>query len=121
MHNLYLGTGKHAFKVWVNKGLLGSNELNEIDRRTRLFYVPPGICRLPINFSSNFGGFKADQWRSWITIYSPVVLKGVLPNERTMNVHLHLHIKESILDFGPHFGVFHLRGIMIPLALILPT
>ncbi len=148
MHNLYLGTGKHAFKVWVNKGLLGSNELNEIDRRTRLFYVPPGIGRLPINFSSNYGGFKADQWRSWITIYSPVVLKGVLPNEHlhcwlifvracsilsqriikktdvntadllllrycekfeelygkencTMNLHLHLHIKESILDFGP--------------------
>ncbi len=128
MHNLYLGTGKHAFKVWVDKG---SNELNEIDRRTRLFFVPPGIGRLPINFSSNYGGFKADQWCSWITIYSPALLKGVLLSQRiikktdditadllllrycekfeelygkedcTMNLHLHLHIKESILDFGP--------------------
>ena len=84
MHNLYLGTGKHAFKVWVSQGLLSNDDLSEIDRRARLFKTPLGVGRLPTNISSNYGGFKADQWRTWINVYSPVVLKGLLPNE-----HLH--------------------------------
>lgn len=148
MHNLYLGTGKHSFKVWINKGLLTEVSLSEIDQRAKLIQVPSGIGRLPTNISSNYGGFKADQWRTWITIYSPVLLKGILPNEHlqcwmiyvracsilsqrilkksdlatadllllkycekfqelygedncTMNLHLHLHLKETFLDFGP--------------------
>ena len=165
MHNLYLGTGKHAFKVWVSQGLLSNNE---IDRRARLFKIPPGVGRLPTNISSNYGGFKADQWHAWINIYSPVVLKGILPNEHlhcwlifvrascilseriikksdivtadllllrycrvfeelygkdscTMNLHLHLHIKESVLDFGPShaFWCFPFERIMVSLAHIL--
>lgn len=37
--------------------------------------------RLPTNIKSNYGGFKVDQWRTWICVYSPIVLKGILPNE----------------------------------------
>ena len=33
-----------------------------------------------MNISSNYGGFKAVQWQTWITVYSPVVLKGLIPN-----------------------------------------
>lgn len=148
MHNLLLGTGKHCFKVWVAKGILTDTSLTEIDRRARLIKVPSEVGRLPINISSNYGGFKADQWRAWITVYSPVVLKGILPPSHflcwmvfvraccilcqrilrkvdlvtadllllnffekfqglygedscTMNLHLHLHLKEVYLDFGP--------------------
>ena len=148
MHNLYLGTGKHAFKVWVSTNIVNNENLAEIDRKADLFQVPLGVGRLPVNISSNYGGFKADQWRTWITVYSPVVLKGILPNDHlqcwlifvracnilsqrivklsdlstadllllnyckkfeelygkencTMNLHLHLHIKETMLDFGP--------------------
>ena len=32
MHNFYLGTGKHAFAVWINKGLLSSDDLSKIER-----------------------------------------------------------------------------------------
>ena len=164
MHNLCLGTGKHAFKVWVNLNVLSSENLAEIDRKARLFQVPAGVGRLPINISSNYGGFKADQWRTWITVYSPVLLKGILPNDHlqywlifvracnilsqriikindlttadllllnyckkiedlygrdhcTMNIHLHLHIKEIMLDFGPShafwcFPFEHYNGIL---------
>ena len=148
MHNLLLGTGKHTFKVWLAKGILSEHSLAEIDRRAKLVQVPSDIGRLPTNISSNYGGFKADQWRSWITVYSPVVLKGLLPTAHflcwmifvratcilcqrilkkadlltadlmllnfcekfqhlygeescTMNLHLHLHLKEIYLDFGP--------------------
>ena len=104
--------------------------------------------RLPAQISSNYGGFTAKQWKNWILIYSPVVLKGLLPNEHlgcwllfvracfnmcsplitvsdvqcadmflvqfcrrveelygeeafTPNLHLHMHLKECLLDYGP--------------------
>lgn len=148
MHNLYLGTGKHAFKVWISENVLTKDNLAEIDRRIRLFQVPSGVGRLPTNVSSNYGGFKAEQWRTWITVYSPVVLKGILPPNHlqcwllfvractilgqriirksdittadllllnyckrfedlygkeycTINLHLHLHLKDTFCDFGP--------------------
>lgn len=101
---------------------------------------------------SSFGAFTAAQWRNWITIYSPVVLKDQLPvehlrcwllfvqacqllcyriikhsdvvaadlyllqfckqfeqlypNSCTMNLHLHLHLKECFLDYGPPHAPF---------------
>ena len=81
MHNLYLGTGKCIFKLWISAGFLGHKELNDIDATLKQFTVPYSIGRLPTNIESNYGGFKAAQWRSWITIFSPVVLKPVLPAE----------------------------------------
>ena len=148
MHNLYLGTGKMVFKLWVDLGIIGKNELSTIDERCSLFTLPNSIGRLPTNISSNYGGFKAAQWRSWITIYSPIVLKGILPDDHlrcwllyvraccilgsrilthsnintadlllltfckkfeqlygkehcTPNMHLHLHLKQCLFDFGP--------------------
>ena len=78
MHNLYLGTGKNVFKLWVDLGIIGKNELSTIDERCSLFTLPNSIGRLPANISSNYGGFKAAQWCSWIT---PIVLKGILPDD----------------------------------------
>ena len=79
MHNLFLGTGKHTFKVWLANGILSEHySLVEIDHRAKLVQFPSDVGRLPTNISSNYGGFKADQWRAWITVYSPVVLKGLL-------------------------------------------
>ena len=148
MHNLYLGTGKYLFKLWISLGLVGKSELDDIDKLLRLFVVPNSIGRLPTNLASNYGGFKATQWRSWITIFSPVVMKSVLPAEHlrcwllfvracsilghrivrrsdietadlllltfckkfeqlygehscTPNLHLHLHLKDCLLDYGP--------------------
>ena len=37
MHNLYLGTGKHAFKVWISENVLTKDNLAEIDRKVRPF------------------------------------------------------------------------------------
>ena len=148
MHNLYLGTGKRAFKVWVSENILTKEKLADIDRKAACFKVSAGIGRLPVNISSNYGGFKAEQWKTWITVYSPVILKDILPLNHlhcwllfvhacnilgnriinksdlttadllllnyckkfeelygkencSMNLHLHLHLKDTILDFGP--------------------
>ena len=78
MHNLYLGTG---IKLWIDLGIIGKKELSSIEERCSLFTLPNSVGQLPSNISSNYGGFKAAQWRTWITIYSPVVLKGILADE----------------------------------------
>ena len=148
MHNIFLGTAKHMFCVWIEKGLLSKHHLSVIDKMTSQFLVPSNTGRLPLNVSSNYLSFKADQWSSWTTIYSPVVLKSILPDDHyrcwlvfvrasailtqriltssdidtadrlllifckkveelygyeccTPNMHLHLHLKETLLDFGP--------------------
>ena len=80
MHNVFLGTAKHMFKVWLQLELLTLANLEEIERRVKLFHIPNSVRRLPINIASNYGGFKAVQWQSWINIYSPIVLKGILPS-----------------------------------------
>ncbi len=75
MHNLYLGTGKHVFKVWIEMGILTSSGLSEIESRLKCFR------RLPSNISSCYNGFTANQWCSlYIPIYSAVVLKGIVPD-----------------------------------------
>ena len=61
MHNLFLGTGKHVFKLWIKLGILDSKKLDEIDDKVSKLKVPNSIGRLPINIASNYGGFKAAQ------------------------------------------------------------
>ena len=146
MHNL--GTGKKMFKLWVESGILTPQNMTEIEDKIRCFKVPPDVGRIPHRISSNYGGFTASQWRNWITIYSPVVLKGILDQQHlqcwllfvracsllskriitkedvtaadlflitfckkseeiyggdqfTVNMHLHLHLKQYLIDFGP--------------------
>ena len=75
MHNLFLGTGKHMFKLWLSLDLLTKENLSEMEEMISTFCVPNYIGKLPINISSNYDGYTAAQWQSWITLYSPVVLK----------------------------------------------
>ena len=49
---------------------------DEIDDKAKILKVPNSIGRLPIN---NYGQLKAAQWQACITVYSPVVLKGLIP------------------------------------------
>ena len=148
MHNLYLGTGKHMFVTWIELGLLSNEDLTTADEMIKNFVVPNDLGRLPIGLKSNYAAFKASQWSSWITIYSPIILKHLLPDEHyrywllfmracnilsqriiklsdvrtadallemfckhverlcgreycTPNMHMHLHLQQTILDFGP--------------------
>ena len=132
----------------VETWLLNMDDLDKIDKRCRCFQVPSSIGRVPINIASNYGGFKAAQWQTWIIVYSPIVLKGLIPDNHlqcwllfvracailsqrilkvssidtsdllllrfcrkfkalygpescTPNLHLHLHLKDCLLDYGP--------------------
>ncbi len=61
-------------------GILTSSGLSEIESRLKCFRCPSDIGRLPSNISSCYNGFTANQWCHWITIYSAVVLKGIVPD-----------------------------------------
>ena len=151
MHNLFLGTAKHLFKLWVEKDILSKKSLQEIDKRISQCDVPTGFGRLPSKIASNYGCYTASQWKNWTLIYSMYCLNGLLPqahlrcwqtfvlacqylsqhiiseqditiagglfvkfgkefqqlygNEKvTPNMHLHCHLKECALDFGPLHG-----------------
>jgi len=81
MHNLFLGTGKHMFELWVERGTLTKSDITEIESHISLFKVPAGVGRLPGRIGSHYGGFTADQWKNWILLYSASVLKGLLPSD----------------------------------------
>ncbi len=148
MHNLFLGSGKHAFEVWVDNGLITKKHLARFEEMIRKFVVPNDAGRIPSSIGSGYGGFTANQWSNWITVFSPILLKEVLPNEHlrcwlmfvracyllksrvinkcdvqsadllllhfckefqrlygesacTPNMHLHTHLKDCLLDYGP--------------------
>lgn len=81
MHNLLLGTAKHVMNLWIKENIITSNQFDEIQKSVDSFSVPNDVGRIPYKISSGFSSFTADQWRSWIVIYSPIVLKGILPHE----------------------------------------
>ena len=79
MHNLFLGTAKNVFKLWVKKNLLSKKDLKVLEERINSFDVGTGIGRLPQRIASNYGGYTASQWKNWTLIYSMFCLKGLLP------------------------------------------
>ena len=76
MHNLFLGTAKHIFTIWIETGLT-KDKLSLINDTILHFVVPNNIGRVPSNIASNYLSFKAAQWSTWTTIYSPVALKNI--------------------------------------------
>ena len=148
MHNLFLGTGKRILSLWKDLDLLNKTHFDNVQNFVDNMVVPSDIGRIPSKISSGFSGFKADQFKTWITIYSIPALYDILPNndlecwrhfvlacrilckqtlsnadvlladtlliqfckrvERiygdhviTPNMHLHGHLKDVILDYGP--------------------
>ena len=81
MHNLYLGSGKHAFEVWIEKDLVTKKDFPKLEEKMKMFTTPYNAGRLPTTIGSGYGGFTANQWSNWITIFSPILLKDILPAE----------------------------------------
>jgi len=74
MHNLFLGTGKHMITIWEDQDYLRRREFDSIQE-----FIDSIAILLKI--ASGFSGFKAVQFKNWITIYSIPVLFKILPPE----------------------------------------
>lgn len=81
MHNLLLGTAKHVFSLWVKRGLLGTAAFALIQKKSEKIAFSSHVGRIPLKIGSGFAGFTADQWRLLTTVLSPIVLKGILPDQ----------------------------------------
>ena len=82
MHNMFLGTGKHMIQVWIEKNWISRDNFQTIQAFIDSFRVPSDIGRIPLKIESGFSGFKADQFKNWITIYSIPALFDILPPEQ---------------------------------------
>ena len=73
MHNLFNGTAKHILKnVWLDpeKPLLDKNNLQQIQEKMDKLKVPASVGRI----QNSFGGFTANQWKSFKVLFSMYAL-----------------------------------------------
>ena len=61
MHNLFLGTAKRMFELWIEKDLLTKDKFKVIEERINKLDEGTGVGRLPHKISSNHGRYKASQ------------------------------------------------------------
>ena len=81
MHNLFLGSGKHLLRVWLNHNLISSSKYSQIQECVDNFVVPSDIGRLPHKIETGFSGFTADQFKNWIVSFSIPALYNILPRQ----------------------------------------
>ena len=81
MHNLFLGTAKKMFKLWIELDFLRFAALRKVDDRISSLSIPFQVGRIPTSISSNFGNFTAAEWKNWTLIYSLYCLPGLIPIE----------------------------------------
>ena len=71
MHNLYLGTTKYIFNLWIERNIITSESVDIINKRITSLVVPPEVQfgRLPacLNHPSSL---TAEQWMLWVNYYS---------------------------------------------------
>ena len=154
MHNLFTGTAKHIMKnIWLDgeNPLIKKNDLINIQEKLDKIKAPSDVGRMPRKILNSYGGFTADQWKTFTTLFSIYALSDILPkphlelwrqfvlacsficspvisetrallthsyllnfckgfeqlygNHRvTPNMHLHTHLVDCILDFGPVYS-----------------
>ena len=151
MHNLLLGTAKHIMQIWTDENIIKTCHLKKLHDSIGKISSPAEVGRIPLKIMSSFSGFTADQWKNWTLIFSPIVLKDVLPSPHlrcwllfvsacrilcspviskedvknaddylvlflrmakslygpkhfTPNMHLHFHLKDCLLDYGPVYS-----------------
>ena len=85
MHNLFLGTSKRMLSIWKEKGFLDPSKLEKLQEKVDSINPPANVGRIPGKISAGFAGFTAEQLMLWTVVYSPVVLRDLLPH------HLYMH------------------------------
>ena len=78
MHNLFLGTAKRMMDIWLETSVLTREDLEHIQEKIDATKVPSDLGRIPYKISKSFGGFTAEQWKTWVTVFSSFALFGHL-------------------------------------------
>eukprot|EP00732_Lithocolla_globosa_P002372 Lithocolla_globosa_v1_NODE_1540_length_2497_cov_7.753071.p1 type:complete len:572 gc:universal NODE_1540_length_2497_cov_7.753071:484-2199(+) len=87
MHGVCLGVNRSTLNLWFSSKnskqsyYQGSAKLRLVDDRLRAIKPPQFITRVPRSMKKHLKYWKAAEHLNWILYYSPIVLKGVLPEE----------------------------------------
>ena len=85
MHCLFLGVAKWIIKsIFVNQNKLTMEQLRVVQERMKHVDLPSDIGRIPAKIAIGNDGFSnltADQWKTFIMIYSTTVLWDMLDND----------------------------------------
>lgn len=71
MNNLFTGTAKHVIKnirLDSDKPLLEKKNLLHIQEKLDRLRVPANVGRMPKKIQNSYGGFTADQWKSFTVL-----------------------------------------------------
>ncbi len=151
MHNLFLGTAKRMMEIWLELGIITRTDLEAIQHKIDACNVPSNMGRIPFKIAKSFCGFTAEQWKTWVTVFSPFALLEYLPDNHykcwlnfvaackilskpmigisdvgtahshlikfcreverlygtgciTPNMHMHTHLADCVLDYGPVYS-----------------
>ncbi|OAD65504.1 hypothetical protein PHYBLDRAFT_72291 [Phycomyces blakesleeanus NRRL 1555(-)] len=85
MHNLYLGTAKRMIQIWRKCNYINEKNQLTMQELANGIVIPCGYARITKKIADGFSFMKADEWKSWCVIYSPFVLKHVLPAKNLEN------------------------------------
>ena len=78
MHNLYLGTAKHTYNIWVKGGIINKTSIQHINQCLKSFHSTRIPTLPPIDSSK----YTAEQWMNWVNFFSLVCLWKVLDDEQ---------------------------------------
>ena len=81
MHNLFEGTEKSMFSIWIDREIITNKDLEQVDINIKSITMPYDYGWLPNKIMSNWGSFTADQWKNWTLCISLYALKGILPDD----------------------------------------
>lgn len=81
MHNLFLGTTKRMVSLWKENKYIVESNFDVLQQRVYSINAPSSIGRIPSKIAGGFAGFTAEQWMHWTILYSPIVLRDILPTE----------------------------------------
>ena len=80
MHNLFLGTAKHLMEIWLDSSILTAADLRQAQEKVDASRVPSDLGRIPSKIAKLFAGFTAEQWKTWVTVFSTFALFNCLPD-----------------------------------------
>ena len=81
IYNLFLGTSKLMLSLWKEYGYINHSNFEQLQWEIDSINPPANVGHIPGKVSSAFAGFTADQLMLWTVVYSPVVLRTILPSE----------------------------------------
>ena len=81
MHCLFLGISHWIVKrLWIDCNKITKSDLELMEKRAKGIKVPADLGRIPnkIATGEGFSGFTADQWKSFILIYTTLLIWNLL-------------------------------------------